>query len=185
MRELSWDWRYGKPHNKIPRKNKTYIQIFREIISFENNLDIKINTDWITFHKERNTWLSEKFIKTFGKRRLFKDKLTEHHKNIAAALQLRLEEVILFQLKFLKKFKHKNLCLSGGVGLNCSMNGKIAKSKIFDNIFVQPASGDAGLSIGAAINCSLEIEPKRKLIFDTNCYLGSRYSNQSIKKNDQ
>ena len=174
---------YGKPHNKIPKKNKTYIQVFRKIISFENNLDLKINTDWITFHKERDTWLSEKFIKTFGKKRIYENKLTQHHKNIAAALQLRLEEVILSQLKYLKnKFKFKNLCLSGGVGLNCSMNGKIAKSKIFDNIFVQPASGDAGLSVGAAINCSLEVEPKRKLIFETNCYLGSRYSNQLIKK---
>ncbi len=174
---------YGKPYSKIPGINKTYIQAFREIISFENNLDLKINTDWITFHKERDTWLSEKFIKVFGKRRKYEDKLNQHHKNIAGALQLRLEEVILSQLKFLnKKFKFKNLCLSGGVGLNCSMNGKIAKSKIFDNIFVQPASGDAGLSIGAAINCSLEIDSKRKLVFETNCYLGSRYSNQSIKK---
>jgi carbamoyltransferase len=175
---------YGKPHNKIPKKNKSYIQVFREIVSIENNLDLKINTDWITFHKERDTWLSEKFIKMFGKRRIYEDKLTQHHKNIASALQLRLEEIILSQLKFLKKkYRFKNLCLSGGVGLNCSMNGKIAKSKLFDNIFVQPASGDNGLSIGTAINCSLEIEPKRKLLFETNCYLGSRYSNQSIKKN--
>ena len=174
---------YGKPYDKVPKTNKTYIQIFREIISFENNLDLLINTDWITFHKERDTWLSKKFINTFGKKRLYKNKLTQHHKNIAAALQLRLEEVILSQLKYLKKkYKYNNLCLSGGVGLNCSLNGKIAKLKIFDNIFVQPASGDAGLSIGAAINCSLEVEPKRKLVFETNCYLGSRYSNHTIKK---
>ena len=127
---------YGNPHEKIPKKNKTYIQVFREIIS-SNNLDLKIDNDWITYHKERDTWLSEKFIKTFGKRRLFKNKLTQHHKNIAAALQLRLEEVVLSQLKYLKnKFKIKNLCLSGGVALNCSMNGRIAKSKLFENIFV-------------------------------------------------
>ena len=174
---------YGNPYNKIPKKNKTYIQVFREIISSENNLDLKINNDWITYHKERNTWLSEKFIKTFGKKRLFENKLTQNHKDIAAALQLRLEEVVLSQLKYLKnKFKIKNLCLSGGVALNCSMNGKIAKSKLFENIFVQPASGDAGLAIGAAINCSLEVVPKKKLVFETNCYLGSRYSNHSIKK---
>ena len=61
------------------------------------------------------------------------------------------------------------------------MNGKIVKSKIFDEVFVQPASGDAGLAIGAAINCSLEFQPK-KLVFETNCYLGSRYSNSEIKK---
>ncbi len=174
---------YGNPHIKIPQQKKTYIQVFRDIISTENNLDLKINKDWITYHKERNTWVSEKFIKTFGKRKLYKDKLTQHHKNIAAALQLRLEEVVLSQLKYLKnKYKVRNLCLSGGVALNCSMNGKISKSKIFDKIFVQPASGDAGLAIGVAINCSLEISPKKQLNFETNCYLGSRYSNNSIKK---
>ena len=173
---------YGNPNKKIPKTNKKYIQIFREIISCKNNLEIKIDTDWITYHKERDTWLSEKFIKIFGKRRNYKDKITQHHKNIAAALQLRLEEVVLYQLKYLKKkYKINKLCLAGGVALNCSMNGAIVKSKLFEEIFIQPASGDAGLSIGTAINCSLETQPKKKLIFESNCYLGSRYSNYTIK----
>lgn len=173
---------YGNPNNKIPKIKKTYIQVFREIIGYRKNLDIHINTDWITFHKERNTWLSEKFIKVFGKKRKYENKLTQHHKDIAAALQLRLEEIVLHQLKFLKKkYKIKKLCLAGGVALNCSMNGQIVKSKIFDEVFVQPASGDAGLAIGAAINCSLEHQPKKKLSFETNCYLGSRFTNFEIK----
>ena len=174
---------YGNPNNKIPRNKKTYIQVFREIIGFRKNLDIHINTDWITFHKERDTWLSKKFIKVFGKKKKYESKITQHHKDIAAALQFRLEEIVLSQLRFLKKkFKLSKLCLAGGVALNCSMNGRIVKSKIFDEVFVQPASGDAGLAIGAAINCSIENQPKRKLIFETNCYLGSRYSNFEIKK---
>ena len=174
---------YGNPHKKIPNTKKTYIQVFREIIKYKNFLDLEINTEWITYHKERDTWLSAKFLKIFGKRRLYNEKLNQHHKNIAAALQLRLEEVVLSQLKFLKKkFKSKYLCLSGGVALNCSMNGKIAKSGLFEKIFVQPASGDAGLAIGTAINCCLEVEAKKKIIFSTNCYLGSSYSNQEIKK---
>ena len=174
---------YGNPNNKIPKRKKTYIQVFRDIIGYKKDLDIHINTDWITFHKERNTWVSEKFIRFFGKRKKYENKLTQHHKDIAAALQLRLEEIVLHQLKFLKKrYKFKKLCLAGGVALNCSMNGQIVKSKIFDEVFVQPASGDAGLAIGAAINCSLEFQPKKKLSFETNCYLGSRYSNFEIKK---
>lgn len=174
---------YGNPHNKIPKINKTYIEVFREIIGYKNNLDIKINTDWITFHKERDTWLSEKFLKVFGRKKKYEDRLTQHHKDIAAALQFRLEEIVINQLKYLsKKYKLSKLCLAGGVALNCSMNGKIVKSKIFEEVFVQPASGDAGLAIGAAINCSLEFQPKKKLVFETNCYLGSRYSNFEIKK---
>ena len=111
------------------------------------------------------------------------NKLTEHHMNIAKALQDRLEYVVCKQLDYLqKKYKIDNLCLAGGVALNCSLNGKIKKKKIFKNIFIQPASGDAGLAIGAAINCALEAAPKKKLVFKTNSYLGSRYSNHSIKK---
>ena len=68
------------------------------------------------------------------------------------------------------------------MALNCSMNGVIAKSKLFKEIFIQPASGDAGLSIGSAINCSLEVQPTKKLIFNSNCYLGSRYSPHKVKK---
>jgi len=174
---------YGNPNNKIPKNKKTYIQVFREIVSYKKNLNINIDTDWITFHKERDTWISEKFIKVFGKKRKYENRLTQHHKDIAAALQLRLEEIVLHQLRFLKKkYKLSKLCLAGGVALNCTMNGKIAKFKIFDEIFVQPASSDAGLAIGAAINCSLDYQPKKKLIFETNCYLGSRYSNLEIKK---
>ena len=174
---------YGNPYNKIPKSKKTYLKIFRKIIKCEKNLNIKLNTEWITFHKERNTWVSEKFIKIFGKKRLKEHKINQHHKDIAAALQKRLEEIVLYQLKYLKnKYKTEYLCLAGGVALNCSMNGKIAKSKIFKEIFVQPASGDAGLAIGAAINCSLEVKPKKKLFFLSNCYLGSRYSKNIIKK---
>ena len=88
---------------KYQKQKKKYIQIFREIIKCKNNLEIIIDTDWITYHKERDTWVSEKFIKIFEKRRNYSDKLTQHHKNIAAALQLRLEEIVLSQLRYLKK----------------------------------------------------------------------------------
>ena len=173
---------YGNYSSKIPGTDKTYLQIFRNIISVENNLDIKINKSWISFHKKRSTWVSDKFLKVFGKRRVYSDTLKKHHKNIASALQKRLEEIVIKQLKFLKKkYKVDYLCLAGGVALNCSLNGKISDSKIFKKIFVQPASGDAGLSIGAAINCHIENNKKKKLNFMTNCYLGSRYTNKEIK----
>ena len=71
------------------------------------------------------------------KKRKYSDPLTRHHKNIAAALQLKLENFVIKQLKAAKKkYSYTKLCLSGGVALNCSMNGKIEQSRIFDeNIF--------------------------------------------------
>lgn len=175
---------YGVPNSKIKNKKKSYIEIFRDIIKYRDGLDFEINKKFITYHEERDTWVSKKFIDIFGKRRVYKDKLTQHHKNIAAALQLRLEEVVLSQLKFLKKKypDYDKLCLSGGVALNCSLNGKIKSSKLFDEIFIQPASGDAGLAIGAAILTFNKYNNYKKLDFTNSTYLGSRFTNKEIIK---
>ena len=81
---------YGKPKSKIKNSNKTYIDVFRKIIQNKFGLDYIINRDFITFHKERDTWVSDEFIKLFGKRKKYNEKITQNHKNIAAALQLRL-----------------------------------------------------------------------------------------------
>ena len=180
---------YGKPHEKIKGyKKKTYIQVFREIIKNKKKLYYEINKDWIAYHIKRDTWISEKFTKVFGKIRKPGTKIFQHHKNIAAALQLRLEEVVLSKLKFAKKkYKVSKLCIAGGVGLNCSLNGKISKSKIFDEIFVQPASGDSGVALGAVYASMAERGRGLKVKKRYNHYLGSRYNDLSylnyIKKN--
>ena len=175
---------YGNPNSKIKKTNKTYIKIFRDIIKYKNGLDYEINKEYITYHKERDTWVSPKFIKIFGKRRKYNSKLTQHHKNIASALQLRLEEVVISQLKYLKRRypDYNKLCLSGGVALNCSLNGKIKSSKLFKEIFVQPASGDSGLAIGSAILTFIKYNNFKKLDFSNSTYLGSRFSDAEIVK---
>ena len=72
--------------------------------------------------------------------------------NIAASIQKVTEDIMIKIAKSLKdEFNIPNLCLAGGVALNCVANGKILKEKIFDNIWVQPAAGDAGGSLGAAL----------------------------------
>jgi carbamoyltransferase len=174
---------YGNPHLKIPNYNKSYIQIFREIIKYKSGLNYKINLDWITYNYERDTWLSKKFTKIFGKKRNYNSKINTNHKNIAAALQLRIEEVVIQQLKYLKsKYKIDKLCIAGGVGLNCSLNGKIQSSKIFKEIFIQPASGDSGLSYGAGLVTLMKLKKKYKHLKRRSFYLGSRFSNKEIKK---
>ena len=174
---------YGNPYLKIPNNNKSYIQIFREIIEYKSGLNYKINLDWITYNYERDTWLSDKFKKVFGKKRNYNSKIKTHHKNIAAALQLRIEEVVIQQLKYLKnKYKIDKLCIAGGVGLNCSLNGKIQSSKIFKEIFIQPASGDSGLSYGAGLVTLMKLKKKYKHLKRRSFYLGSRFNNKEIKK---
>jgi predicted NodU family carbamoyl transferase len=77
---------------------------------------------------------------------------TQDHKDFAAGLQEMLETIVLHILKFARAAsRHSNLCLTGGVGLNCSMNGQIVRSGLFERLFVHPASHDAGAALGAAM----------------------------------
>ena len=108
---------YGNSRKKVGSSKKRYIDYFREIIKLDPKDPLKyiIDKDWIDYQNVKDKWISDKFIKIFGKKREYNSKITIHHKNIAAALQERLEEIILTQLKILqKKTKQTHLCISGG-----------------------------------------------------------------------
>ena len=175
---------FGNPNAKIESTGKSYIDVFREIIFPVDNLKFEIDLSWIEYHNKRDTWVSEKFTNVFGKKRNYEEPITDHHKNIAAALQQRLEEIVIPQLRFLKSTTGKSkLCVSGGVGLNCSLNGKILASKIFDEVFIQPASGDAGVSLGAALLASRKnFKEQTTICKNHNSYLGSRFTDDEIEK---
>ena len=99
------------------------------------------------------TMTNKKFEKLFGseRREPESEELTNFHMDIAASLQSATETIILSMTKDIaKEYKINNLCLAGGVALNCVANGKIIKKKIFDSVWIQPAAGDAGGALGAA-----------------------------------
>ena len=131
---------------------------------------------------------SDKFHNLFGKepRNSKEDKLTEFHMDVAASIQKVTEEVMIKMAISLKKeFNHKNLCLAGGVALNCVANGKILENKIFENIWIQPAAGDAGGSLGAALAIwHLELKNKRQISNNQmqGSYLGPSYTQEEIEK---
>ncbi len=115
-----------------------------------------------------------------------KDLLEDFHMNIASSIQAVTEEIVLRLTKNISKdFKIKNLCLAGGVALNCVANGKILKEKIFENIWIQPAAGDAGGSLGAALAYWYrELDKPRNEFKDQmkGSYLGPKFDNNSIEK---
>ena len=171
---------YGKPiyENKI--KNKL--------------IDIKEDG---TFHLDQayfnyatgTTMTNKKFNNLFGQdpRDSKKEKLTQFHMDIAASIQKVTEDIMIKLAKSLKEeFKISNLCLAGGVALNCVANGKILKEKIFDNIWVQPAAGDAGGSLGAALALwHIEHNNSRKVNLNDDMqgsYLGPEYNQKQIEE---
>lgn len=95
----------------------------------------------------------KKIATMIGRPRKQKDELLQSHKDIACALQARLNEAMLHFISYWQKETgHKNLCLAGGVALNCVTNSAIADTTIFNNIYIQPAAGDAGTALGAAMH---------------------------------
>tara|TARA_B100000029_G_scaffold473620_1_gene515181 strand:+ start:1113 stop:2843 length:1731 start_codon:yes stop_codon:yes gene_type:complete len=172
---------YGD-YNKLTKSGKTYREIFSEIIFPVGDFDYEIDKSWIAFHEVRSKWVSSKFIETFGDRRNPDDPPKEHHKDVAAALQNRLEEIILHQLKKCKeKFNIKKLCFAGGIALNCSLNGKILLSGLFDEIFIPPASGDNGTAIGACYISTKKVLNELLPEKSHNFYLGSEFTNEDIE----
>ncbi|MFL2878009.1 MAG: carbamoyltransferase [Candidatus Pelagibacter sp.] len=160
----------------------------------ENLIDIKSDG---TFRLDQSffnyatglTMTNEKFHNLFGNkpRNPENEKLTQFHMDIAASIQKVTENIILKLTKSLKEeYQINNLCLAGGVALNCVANGKILEGKIFDNIWIQPASGDAGGSLGAAL-AYWHNELKKDRIIDRNdsmqgSFLGPEYTQDQIEK---
>ena len=161
----------------------------------KNNLiDIK---DDGSFHLDQSyfnyatglTMTNKKFNNLFGQkvRDSKHEKLTQFHMDIAASIQKVTEDIMIKLIKSLKEeFNISNLCLAGGVALNCVANGKILKEKIFNNIWIQPAAGDAGGSLGAALALwHIEQNNPRKVDHNDSMqgsYLGPEYSQKEIEE---
>ena len=134
------------------------------------------------------TMTNEKFNNLFGQkpRNSKSEKITQFHMDIAASIQKVTEEIMIKLAKSIRKeYGAKNLCLAGGVALNCVANGKILKEKIFDNIWIQPAAGDAGGSLGAALALwHIEFNNKREVNTSDSMkgsYLGTEFDQSQIE----
>ena len=135
------------------------------------------------------TMTNKKFDNLFGQkpRDSKKDRLTQFHMDIASSIQKVTEDIMIRLVKALKKeFDIPNLCLAGGVALNCVVNGKILKEKVFENIWIQPAAGDAGGSLGATLALwHIEQNNPRKINLNDDMqgsYLGPEYTQKQIEE---
>jgi carbamoyltransferase len=134
------------------------------------------------------TMTNQKFADLFGRaaRKREEDKLEQFHMDIAASIQSVTEEIVIKLTRSLaKEFGIPNLCLAGGVALNCVANGKVLRDGAFKNVWVQPASGDAGGALGAAQTAYFHHLGKSREIPATRdgmrgSYLGPEFANEDI-----
>ena len=171
---------YGRPH---------FINEFRDIVRTEENGHFRLNLDYFRHHAEgvEMTWdrgspvvgrvFSDHFAETFGPPRMAGAPLSDRERDIAASLQLRLEEVAFHVLNHLHdRTGLIDLGLAGGVAYNSVMNGKILSHTPFRRIFVQPAAGDSGTAVGVCY----EIYKRGERMI--GAYTGPEFSSHQIRE---
>ncbi len=167
---------YGKP---------TYVDKIWKIVKSNPDGSISLDFSYFSYQYSDTTSYSSKFIHLFGNPIPPQQShlVTQRSADLAASIQTVSEELLLGMVRNLKKItKEKNLCLSGGVTLNSVANYRILKEGGFDNIFIQPAAGDSGGAMGAALYVYHHILNNKKRSLLSDGYLGQQFDNCEIEK---
>jgi carbamoyltransferase len=172
---------YGKPRYAD--------QIREHLIAVKPDGSFRLNLEYFEYTRSMRRLTNDAFHALFdGPPREPESRITRREMDLAASIQLVTEEVVSKLCHHLRDLTGKrNLCLAGGVALNCVANGKVLKEKIFDRIWIQPAAGDAGGAIGAALHATHAyfgrprppVNPKRD--GQRGSYLGPHFSNEEVR----
>ena len=171
-----------------PYGNPIYENKIKQLIDIKNDGTFRLDQKYFNYATGL-TMTNDKFHNLFGQkpRDPKNEKINQFHMDIASSIQKVTEEIMIKLVKAIREeYKIKNLCLAGGVALNCVANGKILQEKIFDNIWIQPAAGDAGGSLGAAL-ALWYIDQENERVINSNddmqgSYLGPEYTQDQIEK---
>ena len=171
---------YGEPK---------YVNLIKDkLIDIKEDGTFHLNMNYFSYHTGLKM-TNNKFNKLFGgEARKSESTITNKEMDIAASIQKVTEEVVVKIATSIKKeSKLNNLCLAGGVALNCVANGVLNKKKIFDNIWIQPAAGDAGGAIGAALCAYYDKTKTTRKVFKnkdkmSGSYLGPYFSDYEVSE---
>jgi len=167
-----------------PYGKALHMDKMRKLINIANDGQYQLNMKYFGFLKG-NCMYSEEITGLFGRPPRKKgDPIDQFHKDVAKSLQVMLEEILLEKAEYLyKRTGLRNLCMAGGVALNCVANGKILQKGPFDNLFVQPAANDAGGALGAAAMAYMQMTGSRPLEGRLkHVYLGPSWASEKISK---
>ena len=154
----------------------------KDVVRLHEDGSFKVDESYFSFRAGNRMW-SDKWERTFGKPRLVGEPWEQRHYDLAASCQAVVEEVLILNAKLLQERTGlKKLCLAGGVTLNCVANAKILEQTGFNDIFVQPAAGDAGGALGAALYVYHALHKKGPRQSFNHAYLGPSYSDEEIER---
>lgn len=169
---------YGKP---------IYADLIKEkLIDIKEDGSFRLHLEYFTFMNQP-VMTGEKFEELFGvKRRIPEEKITRKYMDLAASIQAVTGEVVLKIARHARELTgSNNLVMAGGIALNCVANGKLMKEKIFDHIWIQPAAGDAGGALGAALYATYQLTDTKRVVNQRDSqkgtYLGPDYLPDEIK----
>jgi carbamoyltransferase len=184
----------GKVMGLAPHGTPRFMKQFRDIIRTEDDGKFRLNLDYFRHHAEgvEMTWddgspkigriFSDEFARTFGSPRKEGEPLTDRDRDIAASLQLRLEEVAFHTLNHLhEQTGLTDLGLAGGVAYNSVMNGKILLNTPFQRVFVQPAAGDSGTALGVCYQIWNQLLRQTRGEVMEVAYTGPEFSEKEIR----
>lgn len=185
---------YGEP---------TRVDDVYKLINVGSDGSFRLNMDYFNFHHSTSQTFSRKFVDLFGEPRVHetdfytptthpkKDhphwdeaaaRRNQHYANLAASIQYVTEETMLKMAEYAyQRTGSKNLCMAGGVALNSVANGRILRETPFENVFIQPAAGDSGGALGAALYAYHVLLGKPRKFVMEHAYWGQSYSPDDVK----
>ena len=175
--------------NKDSQETINFIKIIKEkLVDIKKDGSIFLNLEYFKFTHGLRMINEEKFRTLFNiSKRNEEEEITQTHCNIAIAIQSVTEEIVIKMAKEAKRItKSENLCLAGGVALNCVANGILHSKKIFKNIYIQPAAGDAGGALGCALSINHQYFDNERVYSNSydlmnGAYLGPYFSSKEIQ----
>jgi carbamoyltransferase len=176
---------YGNPDS--PETARFISLIKSKLVDIKEDGSVWLNQKYFNYATGLRMVHDEKWYELFGlKRREGESELVQSHNNLALAIQIVTEEIVIKMAYEAKRITgSENICLAGGVALNCVANGKLLREKIFKNIYIQPAAGDAGGALGAALAVSHLYFDEQRVVHSKHdgmqgTYLGPDYSEKEI-----
>ncbi len=178
---------YGNAHAE---ETTRFIQLIKEqLVSIKEDGSIWLNQSYFNYATGLRMVNEKRWKALFGfERRTEKDELRQQHCNLALAIQTVTEEIVIKMAHEAKRLTGADyLCMAGGVALNCVANGKLLKENIFKDVYVQPAAGDAGGALGAALAVSSMYYAEPRVLSEgmdvmAGSYLGPAFSEKEIQQ---